>query len=442
MAIDKEIVSLMNYKETLDFLFGQLPMYQRIGKAAYKADLETTLALDKYFNHPHKNYKTIHVAGTNGKGSVSHCIASVLQEAGYKVGLYTSPHLKDFRERVRINGEEITEEAVIEFVDGHQDIIRKLQPSFFEMSVAMAFDYFSKEEVDVAVVEVGMGGRLDSTNIISPELSVITNIGKDHTAFLGNSLGAIAKEKAGIIKKDVPLIIGQTQVETEKVFIETAKEQGAPIQFADKNMNVPYATLSIDQKQVFQVYGNNAVLYADLKLDLLGSYQQKNIVTALSAINELRKNGFEISIDQLYAGLACVVANTGLIGRWQYLGYNPQIICDTGHNMDGIQLIVEQLRNTPHKKLHIVLGMVNDKDHAAVLELLPKKAEYYFTKASIPRSLNEKALMEMAEKVGLKGEAYSDVSQALKNAQKNAGANDLIFIGGSTFIVADVLENY
>jgi dihydrofolate synthase/folylpolyglutamate synthase len=432
----------MNYKETLDFLFAQLPMYQRVGKAAYKADLSTTLALDEYFNHPHKAYKTIHIAGTNGKGSVSHSIASIMQEAGYKVGLYTSPHLKDFRERIRINGEVIKEKAVIDFVANHKKIIEDLQPSFFEMSVAMAFDYFKQEAVDVAVIEVGMGGRLDSTNIITPLVAAITNIGLDHTAFLGESLDKIALEKGGVIKKNIPVIIGQTQVETESVFRALAKEKGTTIAFADKELKVSAATLSIDERQVFQIYKGDQMAYANLKLDLLGSYQQKNILTVLAIIEQLPKAHFTISQDNIYNGLENVVKNTGLLGRWQYLGYNPRIICDTGHNLDGISMLVDQIRNTPHEQLHIVLGMVNDKDHAAVLGILPKEATYYFTRASIPRSLDEKALQQMAEKMQLSGNTYPDVHTALNAAKKNANANDLIFIGGSTFIVADALEKY
>ncbi|MBK3518425.1 bifunctional folylpolyglutamate synthase/dihydrofolate synthase [Carboxylicivirga marina] len=432
----------MNYKETLDFLFAQLPMYQRVGKAAYKADLATTLELDKYFQHPHKSYKTIHVGGTNGKGSVSHCIASIFQEAGYKVGLYTSPHLKDFRERIRINGQMITENAVIDFVNNHQGIIKKLQPSFFEMSVAMAFDYFRHEKVDVAIVEVGMGGRLDSTNIISPEISTITNIGMDHTAFLGDTLPKIAIEKSGIIKKDVPVIIGQSQAETSLVFENIAKERETNILFADKELAISTATFSIDEKQIFQIYRGTELAYPDLKLDLLGSYQKKNIITALCTIEQLQKGAFQISNQDIYKGLLNVVKNTGLLGRWQHLGYNPRIICDTGHNLDGMTMLVEQIKNTPHDKLHIVLGMVNDKDHSAVLNILPKNAEYYFTKASIPRSLDEQELKQMGNQIGLVGESFSNVELALKSAQKNAGSNDLIFIGGSTFIVADILEKY
>ncbi|MCU4154997.1 bifunctional folylpolyglutamate synthase/dihydrofolate synthase [Carboxylicivirga sp. A043] len=432
----------MNYKETLDFLFAQLPMYQRVGKAAYKADLATTLELDNYFNHPHKAYKTIHIAGTNGKGSVSHCLASVLQESGLKVGLYTSPHLKDFRERIRINGQMITEQAVVNFVANHSAIIKSLQPSFFEMSVAMAFDYFKQEAVDVAVIEVGMGGRLDSTNIITPEVSAITNIGLDHTAFLGTNLAQIAGEKGGIIKKDIPLVIGQTQSETASVFKTIAQERGSSIVFADSEFSISTATLSVDEKQIFQVMKGEKLIYPDLKLDLLGSYQQKNVVTALAIIEQLRSKQFNISPENIYMGLENVVKNTGLLGRWQHIGYNPRIICDTGHNLDGMQMLAEQIQNTPHDQLHIVLGMVNDKDHAAVLNILPKEARYYFTKASIPRSLNEEELKIMANTYALTGESYTNVNLAIEDAKKNAGVNDLIFIGGSTFIVADALEKY
>ena len=431
----------MNYKETLDFLFAQLPMYQRVGKAAYKADLETTIELDKYFKHPHKAYKTVHVAGTNGKGSVSHCIASILQEAGYKVGLYTSPHLKDFRERIRVNGQMINEQAVTDFVASHKNIISELQPSFFEMTVALAFDYFRHEQVDIAVVEVGMGGRLDSTNIINPELSVITNIGLDHTAFLGDSIGSIAVEKAGIIKEQTPVIIGQTQKETQEIFKVKAKEAGATIRFADVELDISTATLSINERQILQIYKEGNIRYKDLKLDLLGTYQHKNVLTVLVAIEELGKK-LDVSRTNIYNGLSNVTKNTGLLGRWQYLGYNPRIICDTGHNLDGMTMLVKQIMNTPHEKLHMVLGMVNDKDHAAVLEILPKNAIYYFTKAAIPRSLNEKKLQELAHKAELKGETFENVDEALKAAKKNAGINDLIFIGGSTFIVADILEKY
>lgn len=433
---------MKSYKETLDFLFGQLPMYQRIGKAAYKADLETTFRLDDYFNNPHKNYKTIHVAGTNGKGSVSHSIASILQEAGYKVGLYTSPHLVDFRERIKINGTMISEQAVMDFVSNHQNIIEELKPSFFEMTVALAFDYFSREEIDIAVVEVGMGGRLDSTNIVSPELSIITNIGLDHTAFLGNTLPLVAKEKAGIIKERTPIVIGQTQSETQEIFVNIAKEKNAPIIFADQILKAPYSTYSIDEKQVFQISSDEQVKYADLKLDLLGQYQAKNIVTVLASIEQLVNKGLDINHEHIYNGLSKVVTNTGLMGRWHTLGYNPKIICDTGHNAEGIQLIVDQLKNTAYKTLHFIIGMVDDKDHAKVLSLLPQQAKYYFTKAAIPRSMNPEKLSDMARKHGLQGKIFENPIIALKNAKNIADSNDLIFIGGSTFIVADILENY
>ncbi|MCU4176348.1 bifunctional folylpolyglutamate synthase/dihydrofolate synthase [Carboxylicivirga sp. N1Y90] len=432
---------MKGYKETLDFLFGQLPMYQRVGKAAYKADLFTTQELDRYFRHPHTSYKTIHVAGTNGKGSVSHCLASVLQKAGYKVGLYTSPHLKDFRERIRVDGQMITEEAVVGFVNDHQSIIEELEPSFFEMSVAMALQYFKEEKVDVAVVEVGMGGRLDSTNIIQPELSIITNIGLDHTGFLGTDITSIAGEKAGIIKSEIPVVIGETHPESKEVFEAIAKEKGANLYFADKVYEIPYATNSIDNRQVFQVYENGEVVYENLKLDLLGIYQQKNVVTVLSAINLLNEGGFAISKKHLYEGLNNVVGSTGLLGRWQILDNNPLIVCDTGHNAEGVKQIVDQLKLTPHKQLHIVIGMVDDKDHAAVMSLLPDGAKYYFTKAAIPRSMKPDKLAIMAKEYGLMGDIYLNPLEALGAARKNAGFNDLIFIGGSTFIVADVLEN-
>nr|WP_321452916.1 folylpolyglutamate synthase/dihydrofolate synthase family protein [uncultured Carboxylicivirga sp.] len=431
---------MKSYKETLDYLFNQLPMYQRVGKAAYKADLYTTIELDKYFKHPHKNFKTIHVAGTNGKGSVSHCLASVLQQAGYKTGLYTSPHLIDFRERIKVNGEMISEQAVIDFIEDHQFIINKLEPSFFEMTVAMAFDYFEKEKVDIAVIEVGMGGRLDSTNIILPEVSVITNIGLDHTAFLGDSLDKVAKEKAGIIKENIPVIIGQTQEETTPVFVDIAESINAPIIFADQQLQAPYSTISIDEKQIFQISNNNEVLFPDLKLDLLGNYQRKNIVTVLCTIETLQQKGISISKEDIYQGLEHVIRNTGLLGRWQTLGYNPRIICDTGHNADGISYIVEQIKNTAYKSLHFIIGMVDDKDHSKVLSQLPKDGIYYFTRAAIPRSMPAENLQMIAKNHQLEGNCYESPYLALKKAKKNADPNDLIFIGGSTFIVADTLE--
>jgi len=429
----------MTYQEVLDFMFSQLPMYQRTGKAAYKANLDNTLKLDEHFNHPHKKYKTIHVAGTNGKGSVSHSMASVLQTSGLKVGLYTSPHLKDFRERIKVNGICIPENDVISFISENQNFISDLQPSFFEMTVAMAFDYFAKCEIDVAVVEVGLGGRLDSTNIIHPECCVITNIGLDHTALLGDTLELIAKEKAGIIKDDIPVIIGEHNDSTKPVFENKARKHNAPIYFASTEYEIPVAMRSIDNKQIFQVYSKDKLTYKDLKLDLLGIYQKKNIKTILKTIDILITIGFEISQDHIYTGLSNVVKNTGLMGRWQILGANPAVICDTGHNEDGVKDIVEQLKNTAYQNLHIIWGMVNDKDITAVLKLLPKDAQYYFVTPNIPRGLDAALLKMEASKHGLSGDDYNDIQDAIKKSKKNATSNDLIFIGGSTFVVAEVV---
>lgn len=429
----------MNYQETLVWLFSQLPMYQRQGEAAYKADLNTTLELDKYFDHPHRKFKSIHVAGTNGKGSVSHLLASVLQESGYKVGLYTSPHLKDFRERIRINGQMVSENFVIKFVKNHRAKFEEIEPSFFEMTVAMAFDYFAKENIDVAVVEVGMGGRLDSTNIIQPDLSIITNIGLDHTSFLGNSLSEIAKEKAGIIKKDTPVVIGETQTETETVFKNFAKEKLTDIYFADKYYECNYAMLSIDNKQVFNIKKKTKIVFSDLKLDLLGTYQKKNLLTVLRSIDLLIEKGYNIKTHSIYKGLERVSMNTSLQGRWQILGFNPTIVCDTAHNVDGITFVMNQLNQTPYKNLHIVVGVVDDKNIESILEILPKGAKYYFTKANIPRALDQNILKEKANKFDLTGDVYGKVQEAFVSAKENAGVNDLIFIGGSTFVVAEVI---
>ncbi|NOQ27756.1 MAG: bifunctional folylpolyglutamate synthase/dihydrofolate synthase [Bacteroidales bacterium] len=429
----------MNYQETLDWLFSQLPMYQRQGKAAYKADLNNTLDLDKYFDHPHRKFKSIHVAGTNGKGSTSHMLASVLQESGYKVGLYTSPHLKDFRERIRINGQMISEDFVLRFIEDHHLKFEELKPSFFEMTVSMAFDYFAKENIDIAIVEVGMGGRLDSTNIIEPDISIITNIGLDHTAFLGNSLSEIAKEKAGIIKKDTPVVIGETHSETEAVFRKFAKENKSEIYFADKYYFCDYGMLSIDNKQIFNIKKDDKIIYQDLKLDLLGIYQKKNLLTVLRSINLLIEKKYKITNKSIYKGLENVSKNTGLQGRWQLLGDNPTIVCDTAHNLDGITLVVNQIKQTPYKNLHIVFGVVDDKNIDSILKILPTNAKYYFAKANIPRALDQKILKEKANSYGLLGNEYKNVQEALKKAKKNASLNDLIFIGGSTFVVAEVI---
>lgn len=429
----------MNYQQTLDYLFSQLPVFQRVGKAAYKANLDNTLALDEYFGHPHKSFKTIHIAGTNGKGSTSHMLASVLAKAGYKVGLYTSPHLKDFRERIRINGLMISEEEVVEFVAKHKTIFEKVKPSFFEMTVALAFDYFAREKVDVAVVEVGLGGRLDSTNIITPELSVITNISFDHTDLLGDSLEKIAYEKAGIIKPKVPVVISQTQPETEMVFQGKAKVTDSPIYFADQI----YRVIKVDKEnpnwQTFDIQKDDGTLIANLNLDLLGDYQKKNILGVIASIDILKEKGFNISENHIREGLASASTSTGLMGRWQKLQEKPLIICDTGHNVDGITQVLSQISKVKKDKLHFVIGMVGDKDIDGVLSILPKDAIYYFTKASIPRALNEVALSEKAKTHNLIGKTFPTIKEALADAKKNANPNDLIFIGGSTFVVAEVV---
>ncbi len=431
----------MDYEKVLEYLYEHLPYYQRNGPAAYKGSLENTLVLDQMFGCPHHNFRSIHIAGTNGKGSVSHMLAAILQEAGYKTALYTSPHLKDFRERIKVNGEMIPESYVVDFVlqflEKNKTI--DLEPSFFELTVMMAFKYFALQSVDIAVVEVGLGGRLDSTNIITPELSVITNISLDHTALLGDSLGKIALEKAGIIKHAVPVVIGETNPQTSMIFEGKAKENHASVLFADQILNSSYSFLSTDQKQLLTIRNKDVILFESLRLDLLGKYQTKNICTLLCAVLELQKMGWKISESNIRSGLENVTGLTGLSGRWQTIGANPRIICDTAHNEAGIREVVLQLKQIPFKKLHFVIGMVNDKDIAGVLALLPKEAVYYFTKASIQRALSEHQLMQMATFFGLNGAAYEDVASALLDAKMYADKDDLIFVGGSTFVVAEVL---
>lgn len=428
----------MTYSEAIQFLFDQLPMFQRTGPSAYKDNLNNTMYLDAYFKHPHQHFRTIHVAGTNGKGSVSHMIASILQEAGYRTGLYTSPHLRDFRERIKINGEMISEEEVTNFVENHKHVIEKVSPSFFEMTVAMAFNYFSQQQVDVAVIEVGLGGRLDSTNIIRPEISVITNIGMDHMALLGNTLQLIAREKAGIIKMGIPAVIGQYQEEVAGIFQQIANDCKASLTFADSDYFCR-TVRRLEQFQEIDIYRNDKVFLRQVRLSLLGKYQTKNVQTVCSAIDQLILKGFEISQENIRKGLCHVVKNTGLIGRWQILQTNPLIICDTGHNEDGIKEVVTQILETPFDNLHMVVGMVNDKAIDAILKLLPKQATYYFTRADIPRSLDANILKSEAKKFGLYGEAYVTVLDAVNEAKKNARINDLIFIGGSTFVVAEAI---
>ncbi|WP_167619329.1 bifunctional folylpolyglutamate synthase/dihydrofolate synthase [Maribellus sediminis] len=431
----------MDYSDTLDYLFTRLPMFQRSGPAAYKNNLDNTLRLDELYDHPHRRYKTIHVAGTNGKGSVSHMLAAILQSAGYKTGLYTSPHLKDFRERIKIDGEMIAEEDVVEWVEHYRtnNEVWKIEPSFFELTVALAFDYFARQNVDVAIMEVGLGGRLDSTNIITPELSVITNIGLDHVNLLGDTLEKIAAEKAGIIKPEVPVVIGTSQKETAPVFIRKAEEEKAPLYFADKAYKVTYATLALDGKQNVHVEKDGEVVLPELKLDLLGVYQHRNLPAVLKAVDLLREKGFEIPETALRNGLANVVGSTGLLGRWQIIGNNPLIVCDTGHNEDGIRAVVAQIENTAHQKLHFVFGAVGDKSADKVLALLPKIAEYYFVRANIERAMDETELQRQAHTFGLKGDCYNSVNEGFRKARENAGKHDLVFVGGSTFVVAEIL---
>ena len=423
----------MTYQQTLDYLYNNLPMFQRIGPAAYKVDLGNIVVLMKAMGNPEKHFKTIHVAGTNGKGSSSHMLASILQEAGYKVGLYTSPHLKSFTERVRINGEEIGQSSVVEFVQRIKPLIEEISPSFFEITVALAFDYFSNSKVDIAVIEVGLGGRLDSTNIITPEVSLITNIGLDHQSLLGNTLEKIAGEKAGIIKYKVPVVIGQKQPSIEKVFTTKAGDEGALLFFATDSYTVEQAN-----PERLNCLKSNQLLIEGLKPDLKGDYQRLNLPGVLQTIDLLK--GYKITEDQLRAGLENVIINTGLKGRWQLVGEHPLIIADTGHNLDGVQMIVNQLKSYSYTQLHIVWGMVDDKSINEVLELLPKDAMYYFCAAHIPRALPPAVLNKKAGELGLKGDVYDSVALAIKNAKQNADDNDLIFIGGSTFVVAEIEE--
>jgi dihydrofolate synthase/folylpolyglutamate synthase len=390
-------------------------MYQRVGKAAYKEDLSNTIKLLDYLKNPHHSFKTIHVAGTNGKGSTSHMLASVLHEAGFKVGLYTSPHLKDFRERIKVNGRMIAKPTVSAFVKKNKRFFEANELSFFEMTVGLAFNFFKKETVDIAIIEVGMGGRLDSTNVITPEVSVITNIGLDHTQFLGNTISKIASEKAGIIKPNIPVVIGETVPESKLVFNKVAKKNNAPIFFAENYDGTKYQT------------------------DLLGDYQELNKKTVLSTLNVLKKQGWQISEKAIVKGLINTVQNTGILGRWQVLQNSPKVICDTAHNPDGLKLTLNQLRNEEYLNLHIVLGTVDDKDLSAILSLFPTNANYYFCKPDIPRGLNAKTLENKALPFGLLGEVYLSVRMAYKNALNSANENDVIFIGGSTFTVAEVL---
>lgn len=406
----------MNYQETVNWMFQQLPMYQNQGKSAYKVDLSNTLLLAKHLNHPEQYFRSIHIAGTNGKGSTSHMLASVLQEAGYKVGLYTSPHLKDFRERIKINGKDVSQEFVVKFINQNLSFFKENQLSFFEMTVGMAFDYFKKQNVDIAIIEVGLGGRLDSTNIITPEISVITNIGFDHLQFLGNTYEDIAAEKAGIIKPKVPAVIGETQQETKDVFLKKAEINISEIYFADQLI-----------KQKFES-------------DLKGSYQKHNIKTVVQTISVLNnQKRFFVSSEHLNYGLKNVVNNTGLKGRWQILQEQPKVICDTAHNKEGLSYVMKQLENEDFNILHIIFGVVNDKDLDSILPLLPKHARYYLCKPNIPRGMEVNQLRDKFLANGFVGDSYNAVNEALNSALQKAKPNDLVYVGGSTFIVAEII---
>jgi dihydrofolate synthase/folylpolyglutamate synthase len=436
---DPRHLKLMTYNQTIEFLYSSLPAYHRIGKAAYKNNLNNTIELDNYFGHPHTQFKTIHIAGTNGKGSVSHMIASVLQEAGWKTGLYTSPHLKDFRERIRVNGKMIPKREVTTFIKEHNGIIETVKPSFFEMTVAMAFDHFAREKVDVAVIEVGLGGRLDSTNIIDPVVSVITNIGHDHMDLLGNTIQKVAAEKAGIIKPKVPVIVGETQPDTKEVFLAKAAENGSTIYFADKNFKCTLLDPEVISEQ--RKYTVNDLTDSSLfsgSTPLGGDYQQRNIQTVYQVYN-LLKEDFNITEYNLKDGIRKVIGNTGLQGRWQVIGRDPLTICDTGHNKEGLEYVIQQLVKIPATGLHMVIGFVNDKDISSILPMFPINARYYFTRAKVQRAMDEKILQSRAAEYGLKGESYNDVNEALGAARTNASASDLVFVGCSIFIVAEVI---
>jgi len=416
-------------------------MFQRIGAAAYKADLNNTIALLKLVRNPEKKFKSIHIAGTNGKGSVSHMLASILQCAGYRVGLYTSPHLKDFRERIKVNGKPISQQDVVQFVEQYKNGFEKIKPSFFEITVGMAFEYFEKQQVDIAVIETGLGGRLDSTNVIKPLLSVITNISFDHEALLGNTLEKIAIEKAGIIKLKTPVVVGEMQAESRFIFSKYAIQNKAELFFADQVYKVQQSSIkgTVNPVQEMDILRNGKVFIEKLSIPLLGHYQQKNCCTVLQAVELLQQQSFVVTEKDIKLGMAKVIEQTNFQGRWQVLNRKPLVIADTAHNEAGIKEVMKQLKLTPHKKLHIVLGVVNDKDLSKILHLFPSKALYYFCKADLPRALDAKILQEKAKEHSLKGKVYSSVNEALKAAEKAATKEDLVFVGGSTFTVAEVL---
>ncbi len=425
------------YEETIDFLYQNLPMFQRVGAAAMKFDLSNTWALCEVLGNPHAKFKSIHIAGTNGKGSTSHMLASVFQSAGYKTGLYTSPHLKSFTERIRINGKEISEHHVIDFVNRIHPSIERLRPSFFEITVAMAFDYFADEKVDMAIIEVGMGGRLDSTNVIIPELSVITNIGWDHMDILGDSLEKIAEEKAGIIKAGIPVVISERQPEVEQVFAKKAFAMNSKIYYAQDEITVrPHEENDLVS---FDIYDGGALVLKNLRLPLQGIYQQKNMGGVLQALRLMEIQGWKLTPENVRAGLENVVSQTGLKGRWQVLNQRPFIVCDTGHNLDGITEVLKQIKRKSYRHLYFVFGMVKGKDVSTVLKLLPKTAYYFFCQPKIPRALDAESLFEQAQDCALKGEVRVDVNEAIRKAKEVAQhPDDMIFIGGSTYVVAEI----
>ncbi|MCQ2260274.1 MAG: bifunctional folylpolyglutamate synthase/dihydrofolate synthase [Bacteroidales bacterium] len=448
----------MTYQETLDYLFNSLPMYHRIGKAAYKADITNTVQLMEHLGNPERKFRSIHVAGTNGKGSVSHTLASVLMQAGYKVGLYTSPHLVDFRERIRINGQKIPEQQVTDFVCQHKAFMQGLDLSFFEMTVGLAFDYFAREQVDVAVVEVGMGGRLDSTNVVMPDLCVITNIGFDHTQFLGDTLPKIAAEKAGIIKPGVPVVIGESHPETRPVFQQKAEAVGAPICFADDKyriVEVPHEPTLDDTDLKFTVQINSqinchgdtpqfSILNSQLKCPLSGSYQLRNLATLFQALEILPQVGYNITPDNIEQGIARVVSDTGLHGRWEKMDVQPLTVCETAHNADGVGAMLEKLSQLPYRHLHLIYGCVNDKDYRHILRMLPQeRTTYYYTQPSVPRALPVVQLAEAAQELGMAGESFPTVGEAIEHVRSIADkTHDLVLVTGSIFLVADAVGYY
>jgi dihydrofolate synthase/folylpolyglutamate synthase len=428
---------LLNYQQTIDYLFSRLPMFSRIGAAAYKADLTNTIRLCDHLDNPQKKFKTIHVAGTNGKGSVSHMLAAILQTAGYKTGLYTSPHLKDFRERIKVNGEMISERSVTDFTEKMKPLIEEINPSFFEITVGMAFEYFAEQKVDIAVIEVGLGGRLDSTNIITPELSVITNIGWDHMNLLGDTLEKIAFEKAGIIKKGIPVVGGEALPEILKIFEQVSTEKKSPLSIASQKRKV--VDWHWDKHElIVEVAEEHHTDHTIWHLDLPGLYQTRNLLTVLETCFQLKQLGWTIDDTTIHKGLRQVRKLTGLHGRWEVIHHSPLVVLDVAHNMDGISQLVQQIEITEHNELHIITGMVKDKEVEKILELLPKEAHYYFTKAQIPRAIPENELAALAMTVGLRGHSFPTVNDALKSAIEHAHSDDMILVCGSVFLVGEV----